>query len=90
MAEYYDALETRDPEAREQEQFARLPDFIAWAMSAPGWARHLDGVDPKQVSSRADLARLPVLRKSELLVRQRTARRSAVSMSRRRATRAAC
>ena len=71
MAEYYDALETRDPEAREQEQFARLPDFIAWAMSAPGWAQHLAGINPKEVSSRAGLAALPVLRKSDLLALQR-------------------
>ena len=70
MTEYYDALETRDPDAREQEQFARLPDFIAWAMSAPGWARQLAGVDPKQVGSRAALAGLPVLRKSDLIALQ--------------------
>ena len=71
MAEYFDALETRDPEAREQEQIARLPDFIAWAMSAPGWAQHLAGVDPRQVSSRAALAELPVLRKPDLAALQR-------------------
>ena len=26
MTEHYDALETRDPAAREREQFARLPE----------------------------------------------------------------
>src|SRR5262249_54178010 len=71
MAEYYDSLETRDPETREQEQFARLPDFVAWAMSAPGWAQHLAGIDPKDVNPRAALARLPVLRKSDLVALQR-------------------
>jgi phenylacetate-CoA ligase len=35
-------------------------------MSAPGWAEHLKGIDPKAVTSRATLARLPVLRKSDL------------------------
>ena len=39
--DHYDALETRDPAAREREQFARLPDVIAHAMTAPGWAKHL-------------------------------------------------
>jgi phenylacetate-coenzyme A ligase PaaK-like adenylate-forming protein len=34
---------------------------------APGWAKHLAGVDPKSVTSRAALARLPVLRKSDLV-----------------------
>jgi phenylacetate-CoA ligase len=66
MAEFYDALETRDPAAREQDLFARLPGAIARAMSAPGWAEHLKGVDPKAVTSRAALARLPVLRKADL------------------------
>ena len=36
-------------------------------MSAPGWAKHLAGVDPKSVTSRAALAKLPLLRKSALL-----------------------
>jgi len=66
MAEFYDALETRDPAARERELFARLPEALARTMSAPGWAEHLKGVDPKAVTSRAALARLPVLRKSDL------------------------
>ena len=38
MSEFYDALETRDPAAREKDLFARLPEAIARAMSAPGWA----------------------------------------------------
>jgi phenylacetate-CoA ligase len=66
MAEFYDALETRDPAAREKDLFARLPEAIARAMNAPGWAEHLKGVDPKAVTSRAALAKLPVLRKSDL------------------------
>ncbi len=65
-SEFYDALETRDPEARERELFAQLPDAIANAMRAPGWARQLGGIDPKSVRSRQALASLPVLRKSDL------------------------
>lgn len=67
MPDHYDALETRDPATREREQFARLPDLIARAMTAPGWAKQLSGVDPKSVASRAALAKLPLLRKSDLL-----------------------
>jgi phenylacetate-CoA ligase len=71
MAEHYDALETRDPAARERELFARLPDAVAKAMTAPGWAAQLKGVDPKAVISRAALAKLPLLRKSNLLTLQK-------------------
>ena len=66
MADFFDALETRDPAAREKEIFSRVPEALARAMSAPGWAEHLKGVDPKAVTSRAALAKLPVLRKSDL------------------------
>jgi phenylacetate-CoA ligase len=71
MSEFYDALETRDPAAREKDLFARLPGAIARAMSAPGWAAHLKGVDPKAVTSRAALAKLPVLRKPDLPAMQK-------------------
>src|SRR5207248_2606872 len=68
--EHYDSLETRDPEERKRELFGRLPDLLALASSAPGWAKQLAGIDPNAVTSPAALARLPVLRKSELMVRQ--------------------
>jgi phenylacetate-CoA ligase len=66
MADHFDTLETRDPAARERDVFARLPAQIAHAMTAPGWAKQLAGIDPKSVTSRAALAKLPVLRKSAL------------------------
>jgi phenylacetate-CoA ligase len=66
MSEFYDSLETRDPEARERDLLARLPDLIASALKAPGWKKHLGGIDPRTVTSRAALAKLPVLRKSDL------------------------
>ena len=65
-AAHFDQLETRDPRSREQDLFARLPAMIAHAMTAPGWARHLAGVDANAITSRTALARLPVLRKSDL------------------------
>jgi phenylacetate-CoA ligase len=66
MADHYDSLETRDPAQREAETFAKLPELIAQALSAPGWAKHLSGSNPKQITSRAELAKLPILRKSDL------------------------
>src|SRR5882757_9409974 len=66
MSEHYDALETREPARREAELFSRLPDVLRAAMAAPAYAERLKGIDPASVSSRAELARLPVLRKSEL------------------------
>ena len=42
-------------------------------MTASGWARQLEGVDPKSVISRAALAKLPLLRKSDLLALQKEA-----------------
>jgi phenylacetate-CoA ligase len=71
MPGHYDALETRDPALREREQFAALPAMVARAMTAPGWAKHLKGVDPKSVTSRLVLAKLPVLRKADVAVLQK-------------------
>lgn len=66
MPDHYDALETRDPAVRNREEAATLPQIVARAMTAPGWARHLGGVDATSVTSRAALAKLPVLRKSNM------------------------
>ena len=66
MSDHYDARETRDPREREAELFARLPDVLRAAIAAPGYAERLKGINPVSVTSRTALARLPVLRKSEL------------------------
>lgn len=64
---HFDQLETRDPEQREIALFNMLPSLIQRAKElAPGWARHLADVDPKEVTDRAALAKLPILRKSSL------------------------
>ena len=62
----FDALESRDPAVREQDLLARLPVLIAAAQEAPGWAHALAGVLPGDISTRAALAQLPVMRKSDL------------------------
>lgn len=70
----YDALETRSADARSAARSRELPAQIANAMAhAPAMAERLRGVDPASITSTAALARLPVLRKSELLDRQTTA-----------------
>ena len=65
--DYYDHLETRDPEQRELALFNLLPDFIERVKeSAPAWNAHLEGIEPDDVTSREALARLPVMRKADL------------------------
>jgi phenylacetate-CoA ligase len=71
MTDHFDPLETRDPGERERELMCRLPELVASASRAPGWAAQLGGIDAKSVTSREALAKLPVLRKSELAERQR-------------------
>jgi phenylacetate-CoA ligase len=71
----YDTLETRDPASRESELMARLPGHIAQARAhAPAYAALHADVDPEAIRTREALARLPVVRKSELLERQKAAR----------------
>ncbi|HXY21794.1 MAG TPA: phenylacetate--CoA ligase family protein, partial [Burkholderiaceae bacterium] len=70
MSEHFDALETRDPAARERDLALRLPLLIASALRAPGWRKHLGAIDPMSVNSRAALSRLPLLRKSALIEMQ--------------------
>jgi len=72
---YFDTLETRDPELRERAQLAALREQIAYARAhAPWFARTLAGIEPADIDSRAALARLPVVRKSELLELQKADR----------------
>ena len=66
MTGHLDARETRDPAARERELLARLPALVESALRAPGWKQHLGAIDPRAIDSRAALAQLPLLRKSEL------------------------
>ncbi|MES2751949.1 MAG: AMP-binding protein [Pseudomonadota bacterium] len=66
MTQHYDALETRAPSERDADTFKRLPDVLRAAMAAPGHAARFKGIDPAAITSRAALARLPVLRKSDL------------------------
>ncbi|AUR09315.1 phenylacetate--CoA ligase family protein [Phaeobacter inhibens] len=62
----FDSLETRSAEARASDLAEQLPQQIARAMAAPGYGDSLRNVDAASITSVADLAALPVLRKSDL------------------------
>jgi phenylacetate-CoA ligase len=67
MSKHYDTLETRSPAEREKALMQALPQQIANARdNAPFFATWLKDVDPAAVTSRAALAKLPVLRKAML------------------------
>ena len=75
MSSFPDPRETRPAAEREAEHFARLPQLIAHAKAhAPAFAASLADVEPARVTDRAALARLPVVRKSELLAAQQASR----------------
>lgn len=75
MSDFYDVLETRHPAEREAALMAALPDVVAQARRhAPAYAALLADVVPTDIDSRAALAHLPVIRKSELLERQQALR----------------
>jgi phenylacetate-CoA ligase len=73
VSEFYDALEIREPAQRERDFFQRWPDFITLVLSAPGWSRQLASAESCTVTSRTELAKLPVLRKGDLAALQREA-----------------
>lgn len=74
-SQYFDALETRDPQVREGDLFRALPDFVARARErAQSVGRRLADIDPAGITDRGTLARVPVLRKTELLEQQKTDR----------------
>lgn len=63
---HYDDLEIRSADEREAGLAEALARAIANAQTTPALARALRDVEPAAVRTRADLARLPVIRKSEL------------------------
>ncbi|WP_424942573.1 phenylacetate--CoA ligase family protein [Aliiroseovarius crassostreae] len=66
MSKYFDALETRSADERAASLAASLPVQIARAQALAGYGESLKGVDAASITSVADLASLPVLRKSEI------------------------
>ena len=81
MNTHMDALETRDPEAREAALLAALPGQIAHAQkNAPAFAETLKDIHADDITSRAALAKLPVIRKYELLEKQKASRAAGCSV----------
>ncbi len=65
--EYYDDLETRDPEARESAQFDQLRGQLAHVKANSAYyGELLADIDPAEVADRAALAKLPVTRKPDI------------------------
>ncbi|MEM8825100.1 MAG: AMP-binding protein [Pseudomonadota bacterium] len=65
---HYDDLETRSADEREAAQLEALRQQVAQVSAAPG------SLAPDEIGALSDLAKLPVLRKSELARRQADAR----------------
>ena len=75
MTVSYDSLETRAPAVREAALMAGLPRQVTHAkLASPAFASLLKDVHPEDVHSRTALAKLPVIRKSELQEMQQAAR----------------
>ncbi len=71
-ATHHDALETREPAERERALMAALSAQVTHAQAhTAAFAASLADIDATQIDSRSALARLPVIRKHELLERQR-------------------
>lgn len=66
MSGFFDALETRSADERGAQIARDLPAQIAHAQSLTGYSDGLKQVDAASVETIADLAKLPVLRKSEI------------------------
>jgi phenylacetate-CoA ligase len=74
MSSHLDELETRSPEQRERDQFEALAAQVAHAKAQSAYfARELREVDPRTLTDRAALARLPIMRKSDLHALQQSA-----------------
>lgn len=68
MKKYYEGREAADPDERETYLLRALSGALKRARDhAPAIASQLKGIDPDSIRTRQDLARIPVIRKSELL-----------------------
>ena len=66
MSQFYDALETRNAQERESQQYGQLKETLAAVMErSPYYKELLADADLAQMDA-AGLARLPLTRKSEL------------------------
>lgn len=67
MSQFHDRNEIRTPAARERALFRDLRAILTASVSkAPALKKQLRGVDIAKLRSRSDLARIPVIRKSDI------------------------
>jgi len=72
---FYDTLESRSSDQREDALLGALPGLVAHAQkAAPAFSKLLAGVEAAAITSRAALAKLPVTRKSDLHDLQKASR----------------
>lgn len=68
MSDFFDQKECQDSEGREALLVGQLPEFIEFAQTqCDYYAKSLRDFKAADISSRAELARLPLLRKSDLI-----------------------
>ncbi|QTN37382.1 phenylacetate--CoA ligase family protein [Cognatishimia activa] len=70
MSRYFDALETRTADERANDLAMALPQQIARAKVLSGYAARFAEVNPANVTDAKALAKLPILRKSDLVQAQ--------------------
>ncbi|MBO6835003.1 MAG: AMP-binding protein [Alphaproteobacteria bacterium] len=74
MTDFFDAFETESADARSDRQLGQLKAQVAFAKAkAPYFQNSLADVDPDGLKDAADLAALPLVRKSDLLEAQKAA-----------------
>ena len=67
---FFDSLEQATPEQRQQRIAEELPKALKVAQSSPYGQTHLSHFNTQSITAIADLAKLPVLRKSDLIESQ--------------------
>lgn len=71
MSEYFDVLETRSADEREHDLFNDLPEVLGDIVARiPGWGKRFKEHDLTKINSREKLAKLPVMRKPDLMEAQ--------------------
>ncbi|MFO1115569.1 MAG: AMP-binding protein [Beijerinckiaceae bacterium] len=71
MSEYFDRYETRPPKSRESAFFRDIRSILKISRTrAPAVRRQLKNVDVETITKRADLAQIPLIRKSDLKAMQ--------------------
>jgi len=71
MSQFLDRYEIRTPAARERALFRDLRDLLTYAAPrTPALKKQLRGIDVAKLRSRADLERIPVIRKADLKAMQ--------------------